>query len=443
MKRKINNFEKKLRLLMKDVTTKKRHELEKEILDLASSFEIHREIRDVEGLHDCFKILIDRITQVLDVEIASLMMVDEKEKEIFLKVARGLEGLDIDKVKVKLGEGVSGWVAKSGQPLLVRDINKDKRFAKRNTKRYYTDSLLSVPIKLRDKVIGIINVNNKATRGVFTKDDLKLLSSIADQAGSVIEFLRLYEELEMIERTKAEFAAIISHELRTPLASIREGIALVLDGVAGPVTNEQKRFLEMARNNVDRLDRLTRSFLDIASFGGHGRIRIVKFHFDMVELLGETVSHLHHVAGTKGVNLKFNPPPSGHVRAWADRDRIAQAINNLISNAVKFTPKGGSITLRLFDKEDDVLLTVEDTGIGIKKEDLSRIFDKFVYLQKPKDGPVSGWGLGLPVTKEIIELHGGRIWVESEVGKGSRFLFTIPKGPKTASGKKVGYGKRK
>lgn len=428
-------FEVKLRHLTKDIAVKERHELEKEILHLAASFEIHKEIKDAKELHECFSILIHRITQVLNVEIASLMMVDEKEKEVFLKVARGLEEITTDKVKVKVGEGISGWIAKEGKPLLINDISKDKRFQKRNTKRYYTDSLLSVPIKLRNKVIGIINVNNKSTKGVFTKDDLKLLSTIADHAASVIEFLRLYQELEMLEKTKAEFAALISHELRTPLASIKEAVSLVLDGVAGEITPQQKRFLEMARNNIDRLDRLTRSFLDIASFGGERKMKIVRFHFDIVDLAKETLSQLYHVAAAKGVDLKFEKPLQKQITVWADRDRIAQAINNLVGNSLKFTQKGGKICVKLFDKGDNVEVAIADTGRGIDKENLNKIFDKFTYFQKPKDGAISSWGLGLPITKEIIELHGGRVHVESEAGKGSRFSFTIPKA--------VAYGKRK
>ncbi len=222
---------------------------------------------------------------------------------------------------------------------------------------------------------------------------------------------------------KTHFTSMVSHELRTPLTAIKEGIAIVLDETAGALNNEQKDFLEISKRNVDRLARLINDILD------YQKLETGKFEFevkenDMNEVIKEVGKTMISVAKNKGLNIILTLE-DGLSKFKFDRDKITQVLTNLISNAIKFTEKG-SITVVSGKSGDTVQIAVKDTGPGIKAEDLPRLFRAFEQLEKGKDRRTGGTGLGLTISKEIIDKHGGAIWAESEYGKGTTFYFTLP-----------------
>ncbi len=228
--------------------------------------------------------------------------------------------------------------------------------------------------------------------------------------------------LEKVLKIKSDFTAMVSHELRTPLAAIKEGIAIVSDGTTGELNPRQKEFLDIARKNVDRLSRLINSILDFQ------RLESGKLHFHIIDNdINEIVVDVHNtmssLARDKGLEFRLSLGKDiGRVKF--DRDRIIQVLTNLVNNAIKFTDHGW-IEVTTVREEDKVKVSVSDSGLGIRKEDIPRLFGQFVQLHTGVERR-GGSGLGLAISKQIIEAHKGVIWVESEEGKGSAFVFTLP-----------------
>ncbi len=231
------------------------------------------------------------------------------------------------------------------------------------------------------------------------------------------------DELEEALRIKSDFTSTVSHELRTPLAAVKESIALVLDAVAGPVSDEQRELLDMAKRNVDRLSRLINDILDFQKLES-GKVVFNMEPNDMNETVKEAAGTMAQLASDKGLDLVIDIDDS-LPKINFDKDRIIQVLTNIISNAIKFTEKGG-ITVLTARGENIIRVSIQDTGPGIRKEDMPRLFQHFEQLDKGVNRKVGGTGLGLAISKEIIERHGGKIWAESEFGKGTTFSFVLP-----------------
>jgi len=230
-------------------------------------------------------------------------------------------------------------------------------------------------------------------------------------------------KLEKALEIKSEFTSTVSHELRTPLAAIKEGIAIVLDGTAGDVNAEQKEFLDIAKRNVDRLARLINDILDFQKLElGKMVFKITENNInELVTEVGKTMVSLSEKKGLElAIDLEDNLPAIKF-----DRDRITQVLDNILNNAIKFTEKG-SVTIITRKKDNFIQVSVEDTGSGIRREDITKLFTRFEQLEKGIERKPGGAGLGLAISKEIVEMHKGKIWVESEFGRGSTFYFTLP-----------------
>gem|GEM_PF-748408 len=228
-----------------------------------------------------------------------------------------------------------------------------------------------------------------------------------------------------IDRVKSELISNVSHELRTPISIVKEGVSLVLDGVLGPIKEDQKDILSRVKNNIDRLARLINDLLDISKIEA-GRMVLKKSLVDISSLAKEILISFKNQAEEKNIklitHLNVESPDIS-----IDSDRISQVLTNLISNSIKFTPENGQITLGVEDRKDKVEISVEDTGIGIAEENIPDLFERFSQFDRT-DGPgQKGTGLGLAISKEIVEMHKGKIWVESEPGKGSKFTFSLPR----------------
>jgi signal transduction histidine kinase/HAMP domain-containing protein len=241
----------------------------------------------------------------------------------------------------------------------------------------------------------------------------------------------LYQELERknvdlakLDRLKDDFVSIVAHELRNPLGVVREAAALILDGLVGPVTEEQKKYIEIIKRTGDRLIHITTDLLDLAKIEA-GKIVVNYEPMDLLSMIRQACEGIALRANKKGLTVAQDFP-EGKLEISGDFDKLSQAMINLLSNAFKFTEKG-SITVEVKDLGKEVQCAVKDTGPGISKENLDRLFSKFEQFGKPNVSSEKGSGLGLVISKSIIEAHGGRIWAESELGKGSSFIFTLPK----------------
>jgi len=241
--------------------------------------------------------------------------------------------------------------------------------------------------------------------------------------GVVIIFRDITKEVEA-DRAKSEFVSTVSHELRTPMTAIKGYTDLLYAGAVGPINTEQKRFLQIIKSNTDRLTALINDLLDISRVET-GRVRFEPKPVQIGEVIADVVNALAGQAEVKRQTLTYEVM-GGLPEIMGDRDRLNQVLTNLVSNAIRYTPEEGTIEVRAYLVEGAVRVDVRDTGIGIAPEDLGRIFERFYRADHPMVQETSGTGLGLPIVKMFVEMHGGRVWVESELGKGSTFTFILP-----------------
>ncbi|MBI5883155.1 MAG: HAMP domain-containing histidine kinase [Elusimicrobia bacterium] len=244
------------------------------------------------------------------------------------------------------------------------------------------------------------------------------------------EFNNMAHRLEKLDEMKKDFVSSVTHELKSPLAAIDSTLELILH--ESKKERDPSKWLEdvaAIRNHTGRLSRFVTDLLDLAKIE-KGAFSIQRADLDVAETAREVTAFLSPLADKNGVSLRGPKDGAGLPRAFADSERVRQVFINLVSNALKFTPKGGTVSVEIAKSDNRLLCSVSDTGIGIKPEDLGRIFDKFEQVREARSaaqGP-KGTGLGLSICKAIVEAHDGRIWAESEPGKGSKFCFTLPGG---------------
>jgi two-component system sensor histidine kinase VicK len=257
------------------------------------------------------------------------------------------------------------------------------------------------------------------------KDEAGNATCIICTAWDITERKLAEEKAKEVAEIKSRLASMVSHELRTPLAIIRTGLYLITNGLAGRLNAEESDFFSIIKKNVDRLGRLTDDILDLHKLE-IGKIKFRKEKGDINLLVSEVYEEMRPLAEQK--NLQFNIQLDAAIPvAYFDRDRIIQVLNNLVSNAINFTERGhiGVITQR---KDNHILVMVEDSGIGIRPQDITKIFEPFKQVEALSSKKIKGTGLGLAICKEIVEQHQGKIWAESELGNGSRFIFVLPIG---------------
>jgi len=261
--------------------------------------------------------------------------------------------------------------------------------------------------------------------------DLQLFSTpvrtnTGEHLGRLYVFHDVTKERE-VDRMKSEFVSMVSHELRTPLTSIKGYVDLLQTGEVGALTHDQYEFLTIVKTNTDRLVELINELLDVSRIEA-GRIELRRRALDLSRLVHQVAEtmrpQLHAKRQTLTLDLPAELPP-----VWGDGDRVIQILTNFVSNAHKYTPDEGAITITARAYDAHVRVDIADTGIGLSKEDQAKLFTKFFRAQNRATQQTPGTGLGLAITRSLIELHGGEVWVESELGKGSTFHFTLPLAP--------------
>jgi len=317
-------------------------------------------------------------------------------------------------------------------------VRKDPRFYRGvdQTTGLVTINVVAVPLLIRRQVIGVLELLNK-TEGKFNEDDLNVTETLAQWAAVAIENVRLvsnlrshademekaYAELKEADKLKDELIQNVSHELRTPLTFILGYVELMQTEGIGPLTKEQADGLEIVRRKCVTL---TKAVNDIVSLQRLKLSGLERRPVKLDEMVKQTVLAARISAGQSGQKIVVETPEKP-VTVVVDEERLGQVLDNLLSNAVKFNRPNGQVTLRVKEQDSEVRVEVEDTGIGIAAEKLARIFDRFYQVDGGTTRRYGGMGLGLAICREIVEAHGGKIWGESEVGTGSRFIFTLPK----------------
>jgi signal transduction histidine kinase/HAMP domain-containing protein len=326
------------------------------------------------------------------------------------------------------------------------DIFADPRFAPPEIyRREGVCAVVAAPMLKQNKLVGAIVLTRREGRP-FTEGQINLLTTFANQAAIALDNVHLFQEiknrtqelaryneeikmanekLKEVDRLKSSFVSNVSHELRTPLTAI-EGLAdNLLDGVTGPLTTKQASYMFGIRESTARLERLINDLLDLSVIEA-GKTELKPTSFSMMGLLREVTDTLKPMAEQKQITVEIGSA-NGHSMAWADRDKVTQVLTNLIGNAVKFTPNLGKVSMLVSPTKNAWLqVSISDTGPGIPPEEAGKIFDEFYQMSHPGREKSKGVGLGLAISKKLVEMHGGKIGVESVVGRGSSFSFTVP-----------------
>jgi signal transduction histidine kinase len=278
---------------------------------------------------------------------------------------------------------------------------------------------ITKPLNLDEMILRLRKVLEERQRFVRLKD-------FADQLEST------NQELRRIDSMKSEFVSVASHELRTPLAAIKNAVQLMLSGKTGEINENQEKFLSVAERNINRLTNILNDLLNLSRIES-GKIELKFENIELKDIIELAASSLRPHADVKSIQIAVETPES-LPEIYGDQEKIEQILTNLIGNAIKFTPGGGKILISVKPPSYDqtggygnmVAISVKDTGIGIPAEHLGAIFEKFHQVEGSLHRSVSGTGLGLAITKGLVEAHQGKILVQSDVGKGSTFTFTLP-----------------
>ncbi len=255
---------------------------------------------------------------------------------------------------------------------------------------------------------------------------------IEDENGKTVGMVSILTDITKqreLDRMKSEFVSGVTHELRTPIVAIQHSLGVMIDEAAGQLSGDQKNFLNIAQRNLGRLSSMINDLLDLAKLEAR-RMDLKREIAQPKPVIHRVVETLRAWAGSKNVKL-VEQVPDGLPEFPFDPGRIEQVLNNLMSNAIKFTPKEGTVVVsaNIGDDAESIVVSVADTGIGIKGDDIPKLFKKFQQVGERPTADIKGTGLGLALAKELVELHGGKISVESELGKGTRFSFTLPLTP--------------
>lgn len=271
---------------------------------------------------------------------------------------------------------------------------------------------------------GIFYVEKQRMEAAENIRTIKTLEEKVSERTSTLE--KLNQELTVINEVKNNFLSMVSHELRTPLTTIQGYLTFILSGKAGAVSAIQEKSLKIADYQVTRLDEMIEELLDVTRIESGS----INLEYELVNIKGLVDSCIEWLAplyGKKAIAVENKMEDNEKSFAQVDRKKMSRVFINLISNAVKFTPKDGKIRLSKTEDKESFIFCVSDNGIGIPKEHIGKVFDKFYQVDSSTTRKYKGSGLGLVIAKEIVELHGGKIWIESEEGTGSKFFFTIPK----------------
>jgi signal transduction histidine kinase len=418
------------------------HELESRTAQLTRSVDELRALGDVGqavsstlDLETVLNTIVSRAAQLAGADGASIHEYDEGAREFHIRAAHNYDPELVESTRampIRFGEGLMGRAAEQREPMQVPDIRHEGAYQSRLRDmllRMGYRALLAVPLLREDQVIGALTVNRREP-GEFPPEVVELLQTFATQSALAIQNARLFREVEekgrqlaIASQHKSQFLANMSHELRTPLNAVLGYTELILDETFGDVPEPIRDSLERARNSGQHLLGLINDVLDLSKIEA-GQLSLSLADYAIEEVTHAVATNVESLAAEKKLALRVAVPPDlppgrGDVR------RIAQVLLNLVGNALKFT-EAGEVRVEVILSDGTFVVSVADTGPGISEADQTRIFEEFQQADSSSTRKKGGTGLGLAIAKRIVEMHGGRIWVESALGQGSTFRFSLP-----------------
>ena len=419
-------------------------ELQERTRDLARSVdelkalgEVGQAVSSTLELQTVLSTIVGRAVQLSGTDSGVIYEYDEGTQEFHLRASHRMEEELVEAIRaapIRQGEGATGRSTTTRTPVQVINLLEERELGATRLRpiaaRLGYRSVLAVPLLREERIMGALTVWRKEA-GSFSPEVVNLLQTFATQSALAIQNARLFREIEeksrQIEaanRHKSEFLANMSHELRTPLNAIIGFSEVLGERMFGELNEKQAEYTEDILSSGRHLLSLINEILDLSKVEA-GRMELELAKFDLPSALDNARTFVRERATRHGITLELSVDERlGDF--VGDERKIKQILLNLLSNAVKFTPEGGRIDLKARQADGEVEISVSDTGIGISPEDQAKIFEEFRQVGSDYAHKVEGTGLGLTLAKKFVELHGGKIWVTSEVGKGSTFTFTLP-----------------
>jgi signal transduction histidine kinase len=410
-------------------------ELARSVDQLRALAEVSQAVNSTLDLQQVLETIVARAVQLSGTDTGAIYEHDEAAGALHLRATHGME-LDVAEYllakTIALGEGASGRAAQTGEPIEVPDLHASDAYDSRL--RPLLDeaglrSILAVPLLQDKRVVGSLTVSRREV-GHFPPQVVELLRTFATQSTLAIQNARLFREiaqksreLEIASQHKSQFLANMSHELRTPLNAILGYTELITDQIYGEVPEKIAEVLGRVQKSGQHLLGLINDVLDLSKIEA-GQLVLSANEYSFQDVVQGVVSSVESLAAEKRLELAVNVASTLPV-GYGDERRIRQVLLNLVGNAIKFTD-AGKVEIRVRQDADQFEVAVADTGPGIDAEHQQRIFEEFQQVDSSPTKTKGGTGLGLAIAKRIVELHGGRIWVESTPGEGSSFYFSIP-----------------
>lgn len=441
-----------------DILYTNNSELAKSLYQLNVLYNTSSQFAGTLDKNKLIKIMNNGLEKSLKHSLCCILVLNEEKPKLLINSSKKLSNKLLETIKNKM---ITIYIENTGEE--HTDLSSDNIELEvniRNLKEEMSESILE-----KDYLFSAINVADKPFGAVkiireneFTGEDITCFQTVVKQVSLPLESAILYEEikeknlkLEKLEKLKSEFISIVSHELRTPLTAIKSSIDIILSLKAGIITVIQEKFLTNAKRNVDRLSSIINDLLDLSKIEA-GKMDYRYTVLDLAEPLNHVISTFKLMAEPKNITIESDIQDLDLPKTYGDCDKLEQIFANLLSNAIKFTHNNGEIKVKinLVNAEDidaelfyknpsDTTLksshkpqgeylkvTIQDTGVGIAKEDLHKVFDKFQQIESSLSREVGGTGLGLAITKQLVDAHRGEIWVESELNKGSKFCLILP-----------------
>jgi signal transduction histidine kinase len=422
--------------LFQELQTRTR-ELAQSVGELKALGDVGQAVSSTLDLQTVLSTIVRHAVQLSRTDGGVVYEYDEAAEEFHLTTSHLMEAQVVEALQatpVRLGQGATGLAATMRTPVQLPDILNEQEFTGTKVRPIFTRlgyrSVLAVPLLREGRIMGALTVWRRET-GSFAPEVINLLQTFATQSALAIQNARLFREIEdksrQIEaanRHKSEFLANMSHELRTPLNAIIGFSEVLGERLFGELNEKQAEYTDDILSSGRHLLSLINEILDLSKVEA-GRMELELATFDLPLAIDNARTFVRERATKHGINVDVTVDERlGDF--VGDERKIKQVLLNLLSNAVKFTPEGGRIGINARQADGLVEISVSDTGIGIAPEDQPKIFEEFRQVGSDYAHKVEGTGLGLTLAKKFVELHGGKIWVESEVGKGSTFSFTLP-----------------
>ena len=380
--------------------------------------EISIELASTLDLDALLNNIVHAAADLLEAEAASVLLYDEVKQVLYFDAASNLTEPLMRGLIVPVDSSIAGWIVTNRKPVIVSDTQKDPRHYGDIAKstNITTNSMLGVPLIAKDKVVGVLEAINKLS-GEFNEEDQNVLLALGALVAVAIENARLFQQTDLISE--------MVHEVRTPLTSLGTAARLLLRPQISD--DMRQRMAEIILTETSRLSEMTTAFLDLARLES-GRVQFQAKVFEVPPLLEECYNLMQNKADERSIHIEVmvQPPLDGVIPSIkADRDKIKQVVINLLSNAIKYNRPGGEIYLSTYLENGEIVIAVQDTGLGIPEESLPHLFEKFYRV--PGEGQsIQGTGLGLSICKRIIDVHHGRIEVESQENRGTVFRIYLP-----------------